>query len=131
LGIVGGVGGGRNGDLVGIDFEDPELVVGRDGAGVVAQWAFGEARTGFTRGNQLARELNEVGGQGHGRAGRLFEYRGLAEGDLFVEGAGFGIVAVEGTAGAPNGCGAMCGVEVDVGDGGVFVEADREGRRQW
>ncbi len=94
FGIDRGVGCGRGGDLGGIDLEDAELAVVGGGAVVVAQRAFGQARAGFAGGNELARKLDQVGGQRHGRAGGLLEYGRLAEGDLFVERASFGVVAV-------------------------------------
>ena len=59
--------------------------------GVFAQGAFGESRAGLAGGDELAGELDEVGGDVDGWSG-WFEDGRLAEGDLFVEGEVFGFV---------------------------------------
>ena len=79
--------------------------------GLFAQGAFGEARAGLAGGDELAGELDEVGGNVDGRSGRLEDGR-LAEGDLFVEGEVFGFVE------RVEACGGVSGGE-GLGDDGV------------
>ncbi len=74
---------GRNGDVLGFDLEDAELG-GVGGGGLFTEGAFGETRPGFAGGDELAGELDEVGGDGFGGGG--FEEGGIvAEGDLLIE----------------------------------------------
>lgn len=87
-----GFGGGRGGDLGRLDLEDAELGGVRCGAGVLAEWAFGDAGAGAAGGDELARELDEIGGEIDGCGGGVFEDGGLAEGDLFVECESVGFV---------------------------------------
>jgi hypothetical protein len=116
------------GDLGGIDLEDAELTRSWGGTGGGAQRAFGVARAGLARGDELAGKLDQICGQRHGRAGRLLKYGRMAEGDLFIEPAGFGFVAVfllpVPVAGAGGGKGKMRGVAQ--GRCGVFKDADGE-----
>ena len=130
----GGFGGdGGGGDLGGIDLEDAELAHARDGLGGGAQGAFGVAWAGLAGGDELAGKLDQICRQRHGRAGGLFKDGRLAEGDLFIEPAGFGVVAV-----------ILPGLEADAGGGevtmrrveqgepgGVFEEADGESGESW
>lgn len=97
LGGGGGVGGRSGGDLLGFNLEDAELRGVLVLFGFFAQRTFGEAGTGATRGDELARELDEVGGDLDGRLDG-FEDRRLAEGDLFVEGEKLLRVGVSGEA---------------------------------
>ena len=125
----GGFGGdGGGGDLGGIDLEDAELARVRGGTGSGAQGAFGVARAGLAGGDELAGKLDQICGQRHGRAGGLFEDGRLAEGDLFIEPACFGVVAVflPGLE-AGDGGGEVTMRCVEQGEpGGVFKETDGE-----
>ena len=126
----GGFGGdGGGGDLGGIDLEDAELARARGGTGSGAQGAFGVARAGLAGSDELAGKLDQVRGQRHGRAGGLFKDGRLAEGDLFIEPVGFGVVAVflpgleagDGGGAGDERCG-RAGGALD----GVFEETDGE-----
>ena len=114
--------GGRGGDLGGFDLEDAELSGVVCVGGLFAQGAFRESGAGLAGGDELARELDQVGGDVDGWS-RRFEDGRLAEGDLFVEGEVFGFVERFGLVkmvGGGEGFG-------DQGVGGVFVETDGEG----
>jgi hypothetical protein len=94
-----------------------ELRRGGGVVGVVAEGTLGETWTGLARGDELARKLDEVGGN-VGRDGKLLEDRRLAEDDLLIEGHTFGLV-----------CGllrreAMRGGGLGDGSGDLFVETD-------
>ncbi len=90
-----GFDGGSGGDLGGFDLEDTELgSLGTLVGGLIgffAERAFGQAGTGLAGGYELAGKLDEVGGNVDGRAD-VFEGGGLAEGDLVLEGEGFGFI---------------------------------------
>ena len=114
-----GFGGGFGGDLRGFDLEDAELGGVRGIIGVLAERAFCETWPGSAGGDELAGELDEVGGD-LDRGTEVFEDRRLAEGDLFVERFGFGWV---------DDAAGIGGVRVGQGRGGVFdliVETDGE-----
>ncbi len=72
---------------------------------VVAEWSFGEAGTGAAGGDELAGELDEIGGDVDGRGGGRVEYRRLAEGDLLVEGEAFVVEGIERGVGIGRGAG--------------------------
>ena len=112
-GAVSSAGGG--GDVVGFDLEDAELTGA--GGGIVAQWAFGEAGTRLAGCDELARELDQVGGNGFGRGG-FPEGRIVAKGDLFIEQHGFFFVG-RGGDGDAVGDGRRGG-----GAAGVLIHAD-------
>ncbi len=116
--LSGGRGGGRSGGELGrFNFEDAELGGIGVQVGVVAERALGKAGTCAACGDELARELEEVG-RDFNRRGNFEEGWGLAEGDLVVEGEAFVAEGIEG------------GVEVRGGEGlgrrcgGSLVEAD-------
>src|SRR5208283_1722288 len=129
----GGFGGDGSGvDLGGIDLEDAELARARGGTGSGAQGAFGVARAGLAGSDELAGKLDQICGQRHGRAGGLFKDGRLAEGDLFIEQTGFGVVAVflpgpEADAGGDE----VTMRRVEQGEPGGFLEEADGGAGEW
>jgi len=110
----------RGGDLSGFDLEDAELRCVGGVISLVAKRAFGQARAGFAGGDELARKLDEIGGNLDGGA-EVFKDGRLTEGDLFVESFGFGGV---------DGAVRVGGGRIGQGRGGaldLFVETDGEG----
>ena len=99
---AGGLGGRGGGELGGFDLEDTELRGGLGGV-VVAEGAFGEARTGAAGGDELAGELDEIGGDVEGWCGGCVEYGRLAEGDLLIEGEAFVVEGIDGGVGIGGG----------------------------
>lgn len=79
-----GLGCGSGGDLAGLYLKDAQLGRGGGVRVVVAEGAFGDSRPGLASGDELARELDEVGGDGFLRR-RFFEDGVVAEGDLILE----------------------------------------------
>src|SRR5216683_1095472 len=136
-----GFDGGSGGDLGGFDLEDTELgSLGTLVGGLIgffAERAFGQAGTGLAGGYELAGKLDEVGGDVDGRAD-VFEGGGLAEGDLVLEGEGFGfiervlslsLVPATGGGGLRIAAGYLvCVVEPDGEAGGGVL---RDGWRRW
>jgi hypothetical protein len=106
---------GSGGELGGFDLEDTELSGGGGEVGFFAERAFGQTGSGFAGGDELAGELDEVGGDLDGRGDRL-EDRRLAKGDLVVEGLIFGFVEGVGRGGGMRGGERLRGVA-----GYVFV----------
>jgi hypothetical protein len=77
-----------------IYLEDAELTLSWGGTRGGAQRTFGVAWAGLAGRDQLAGKLDEICGQRYRRAGGLFKEGRFAEGDLFIEQAGFGFIAV-------------------------------------
>ena len=94
LGRGGFDGGWRRGYLGWIYLEDAELTLSWGGTRGGAQRTFGVAWAGLAGSDQLAGKLDEICGQRYRRAGGLFKEGRFAEGDLFIEQAGFGFIAV-------------------------------------
>lgn len=105
--------------MLGFDLEDAELGAGVRGRGFIAERTLGEARPGFPGGDELTRELDEIGGDG-GLLGVLVEDGMMAELDLFFEGEAlvFMFVEVELAAGRSGVWGRCAG---EAGGGVLFV----------
>jgi LPS-assembly protein len=102
----------RVGNLLGLDLEDAQLGPGRR---FFAQRTLGDARPGFARGDELAGELDDVGGNGERFQGELGELRGAAKLDFLFQLGQLGL----GWLALPR---RLC---LERGRGGdVFVEAD-------
>jgi hypothetical protein len=119
-----GFDGWSGGDLRGFDLEDTKLgSLGTLVGGLIgffAEGAFGQARTGLARGYELAGELDEIGGDLSGGGG-FGEDRGLAEGDLVVEGEAFVVEGIDRRVEVGG------GEALGEGRGDVFIETHRDG----
>ena len=117
-----GLGGRLSRNLVRVHLEDAQLAIAGGGDRFLAQRAFRIAWPDLSRGHQLARKLNQVGGQRHCRPRWLLENRRTTERDLFIERPGFSLVALFVMVGAAGVGGAARCSEIDLrGAGSVFV----------